>query len=143
MPLKCTSNTDVRYYAGNLISSWYLGGAVYKIGPQDLQTRGKLNGDPRLQGLPISAHSKVDEKTGEEDDPCEKCNGVGFYGRVAMIEAIVVTDPIRKLIATGAPPDQIKALARAEGCQTFHKDGLRLVAEGKTSLEELQRVFKT
>jgi molybdopterin/thiamine biosynthesis adenylyltransferase len=38
--------------------------------------------------------------------------------------------------------DQIKATARSEGCLTFHKDGLRLVAEGKTSLEELQRVFK-
>jgi type IV pilus assembly protein PilB len=46
------------------------------------------------------------------------------------------------LIAEGAPSDQIKALARTEGCLTFHKDGLRLVAEGKTSLEELQRVFK-
>ncbi len=84
----------------------------------------------------------VNEKTGEEDDPCEKCGGVGFYGRMAMIEAIIVTDPIRKLIASSAPPDQIKALARAEGCLTFHRDGLRLVAEGKTSLEELQRVFK-
>ena len=85
----------------------------------------------------------VDEKTGEEDDPCEKCAGVGFYGRAAMMEVIVVTDPIRKLIASGTPPDQIKALARVEGNLTFHKDGLRLVAEGKTSLEELQRVFKT
>ena len=59
-----------------------------------------------------------------------------------MIETIIMSDPIRKLIAESAGADQIKALARAEGCLTFHKDGLRLVAEGKTSLEELQRVFK-
>lgn len=65
MPLKCTSNTDVKFYAGNLISMWYLGGAVYKLGADDLATKGKLNGDPRLHGLPISAHSKVDETTGE------------------------------------------------------------------------------
>jgi carotenoid cleavage dioxygenase-like enzyme len=65
MPLKCTSNTDVKYWAGNLISMWYLGGAVYKLGADDLATKGKLNGDPRLSGLPISAHSKVDEQTGE------------------------------------------------------------------------------
>ena len=84
----------------------------------------------------------IDEKTGEEVDICEKCGGVGFYGRAAMIEAIVVTDPIRKLIAEGGQPEQIKAIAKSEGCLTFHKDGLRLVAEGKTSLEELQRVFK-
>ena len=85
----------------------------------------------------------IDEKTGEEVDTCEKCGGVGFYGRAAMIEAIVVTDPIRKLIAEGGQPEQIKAIAKSEGCLTFHKDGLRLVAEGKTSLEELQRVFKS
>lgn len=84
----------------------------------------------------------VDEKTGEESEPCERCGGVGFYGRVAMIESIIVNDPIRKLIAGGASPDQIKTQARTDGGMTFHRDGLRLVAEGKTSLEELQRVFK-
>ena len=88
------------------------------------------------------AGDMVDEKTGEEDPPCEKCDGLGYFGRVAMLETIVVSDHIRKLIASGAPADQIKAAARSEGCLTFHKDGLRLVAEGKTSLEELQRVFK-
>ena len=85
----------------------------------------------------------VNEKTGEEEEPCDKCGGVGYYGRMAMIEAIIVTDPIRKLIAEGAQPEQIRALAKSEGCQTFHRDGIRLVAEGKTSLEELQRVFKS
>ena len=102
----------------------------------------KVGLPPETKVLYRKGEPAVDEKTGEEDDPCEKCGGVGFYGRVAMIETIVVTDPIRKLIAEGAPSDQIKALARTEGCLTFHKDGLRLVAEGKTSLEELQRVFK-
>jgi carotenoid cleavage dioxygenase len=28
-PLKNTSNTDVKFYAGHLISMWYLGGTVY------------------------------------------------------------------------------------------------------------------
>jgi len=102
----------------------------------------KVGLPPETKILYRKGEPVVDEKTGEEQDPCEKCGGIGFYGRAAMIEAIIVTDPIRKLIASGAPPDQIKALARTEGCQTFHKDGLRLVAEGKTSLEELQRVFK-
>ena len=103
----------------------------------------KVGLPPETKILYRKGEPLVDEKTGEEEEPCEKCGGVGFHGRVAMVEAIIVTDPIRKLIATGAPPEQIKALARSEGCQTFHRDGLRLVAEGKTSLEELQRVFKT
>ena len=102
----------------------------------------KVGLPPETKVLYRKGEPAVDEKTGEEDDPCEKCGGVGFYGRMAMIETIIMTDPLRKLIAEGAPVDQLTALARAEGCLTFHKDGLRLVAEGKTSLEELQRVFK-
>jgi len=65
MPIKNTSNTDVKFYAGKLISMWYLGGAVYQINPNDLSTEGRLEFDPRLKGVPISAHSKVDEATGE------------------------------------------------------------------------------
>lgn len=84
----------------------------------------------------------VDEKTGEEEPPCEKCGGVGYFGRVAMLEYIVVSDGIKQLIRAKAAADQIKAQARKEGMLTFHKDGLRLAAEGKTSLEELQRIFK-
>ena len=102
----------------------------------------KVGLPPETKVLYRKGEPAVNEKTGEEEDPCEKCGGVGFYGRVAMIETIIMSDPIRKLIAESAGADQIKALARAEGCLTFHKDGLRLVAEGKTSLEELQRVFK-
>lgn len=65
MPLKNTSNTDVKYYAGHLVSMWYLGGSVYQVRPDDLSTVGKLEFDERMHGLPVSAHSKVDERTGE------------------------------------------------------------------------------
>ena len=64
-PLKNTSNTDIKFWNGGLVSMWYLGGAVYRCSPDDLSTRGQLALDPRLNGLPISAHSKVDEQTGE------------------------------------------------------------------------------
>lgn len=103
----------------------------------------KVGLPPETKVLYRKGEPMVDEKTGEEDPPCEKCDGTGYYGRMAMLEVIVVSDSIRKLIAEGAGPDQIKVAARSEGCLTFHKDGLRLVAEGKTSLEELQRVFKS
>jgi carotenoid cleavage dioxygenase-like enzyme len=65
MPIKNTANTDVKFFGGNLVTMWYLGGAVYQVRPGDLSTVGKLNFDPRMQGLPVSAHSKVDERTGE------------------------------------------------------------------------------
>jgi len=63
--LKNTSNTDVKFHNGQLLSMWYRGGAVYQVDPITLQTRGKLAPDPLLEGLQISAHSRVDERTGE------------------------------------------------------------------------------
>ena len=64
-PLKNTSNTDVKFHAGRLLSMWYRGGDVYECAPDSLETLGKLHADPRLAGLPISAHSRVDERTDE------------------------------------------------------------------------------
>ena len=64
-PLKNTSNTDVEFHAGRLLSMWYRGGDVYRCDPDTLETLGKLQPDPRLVGLPISAHARVDERTDE------------------------------------------------------------------------------
>lgn len=80
----------------------------------------------------------------EEGEPefCDQCGSIGYFGRTGLIEAIEVTESVKQLILGGADPRQIKAQARKEGMQSFQSDGLRLVAEGKTSLEELQRAFK-
>jgi len=77
-----------------------------------------------------------------DHEPCQKCGGVGFFGRAGMIEWIEMTDAMRQLVAKGADVAAIKKLQRQEGMQTLQQDGLRLAAEGKTSLDELQRVFK-
>lgn len=100
MPRKCTSNTDVKFFAGSLISTWYLGGAVYKADPRTLETKAKLNGDPRLHGLPISAHSKVDETTGEfcffaygKTPPFMWYGSVARDGRVTMFRDVETPGP--------------------------------------------------
>lgn len=102
----------------------------------------KVGLPPEIKVLYKKGEPPVDEKTGQPGEPCSKCDGVGYLGRTGMLEIIVVNDEMRALIKSGAAPDQIKSLMRSAGMQTLHKDGLRLVAEGKTSLEELQRVFK-
>ncbi len=74
--------------------------------------------------------------------PCEECGGTGFLGRRAIFEYIELTDPIREAIKGKASASDLKAIARKEGMLTLQKDGLRLVIEGATSLDELQRTFK-
>ncbi len=83
-----------------------------------------------------------DEEAMQTYEPCPECNELGYRGRVAMFEMLELTDGIKEVLRTNPTPAAIAARAREEGQPTLHKDGIRLVAEGKTSLEELQRVFK-
>jgi len=64
VPYKDTANTDVVFHGGELIALWYICGAAYRVGPQDLETRGVLE---RRDGRPLrmSAHAKVDAETDE------------------------------------------------------------------------------
>jgi carotenoid cleavage dioxygenase len=61
-PFKDTANTDVVYHGGQLLSLWWLGGEPYVVRLPDLETVG-----PRRYGAvrTISAHPKVDPRTGE------------------------------------------------------------------------------
>jgi type II secretory ATPase GspE/PulE/Tfp pilus assembly ATPase PilB-like protein len=88
------------------------------------------------------AFEATQEADEEEQDECETCGGMGYFGRAALIEAIELTEPVQEIVASGGDAAAIKAVARKEKMQSFQSDGLRLVASGKTSLEELQRVFK-
>jgi type IV pilus assembly protein PilB len=78
----------------------------------------------------------------EDQEECEQCGGMGYFGRTALIEAIEMTEGVKEVVIGGGDAAAIKAAARKEKMQSFNSDGLRLVAEGKTSIEELQRVFK-
>ncbi|MCA9114244.1 MAG: Flp pilus assembly complex ATPase component TadA [Planctomycetaceae bacterium] len=75
--------------------------------------------------------------------PCRRCGGVGYYGRAGLYELLEFTDSMRELVARkGTEVADIKALARKEKMITLQQEGLRFVAEGRTSLEELQRAFR-
>jgi carotenoid cleavage dioxygenase-like enzyme len=64
MPLKDTSNTDVKFHAGRLLTTWYLAGDLYAVDPATLATEGRETFGGTL-ACRVSAHSKVDEATGE------------------------------------------------------------------------------
>ena len=78
----------------------------------------------------------------EEVETCGRCDGVGFRGRVAIFEMIVISDGIREIIKSGGDASAIKAKAKEEKQLSLQKDAMRLVIDGTTGLEELQRVFR-
>lgn len=98
-------------------------------------------------GLPpttTTLYRKAAIPEGDDPDyePCEKCHEAGYLGRVAIFEFLVNSEGMKELIAKKAAPDALKAQMRKEKQNTFQVDAIRLVAEGKTSLEEVQRVMK-
>lgn len=110
---------------------------AYRPNPKLLQKVG-LPPETKVLYRPPPPESEDDP----EYEPCEKCGGGGYFGRTGMVEFIEMTDGMKEVVASGGNAQAIKLQAKKEKMQSFHSDGLRLVAEGKTSLEELQRVFK-
>jgi type IV pilus assembly protein PilB len=79
---------------------------------------------------------------GSLDEPCEKCGAIGYFGRTGMFEFLEATEGMRAVIAGKPDANSIRSQMKKDKMTTLQQDGLRLVAEGRTSLEELQRVFK-
>jgi general secretion pathway protein E len=71
---------------------------------------------------------------------CAQCRGTGYWGRAAIHELLVVDEPVREAILRGADASQLQEIARKGGLVSLYDDGLRKVAAGVTSLEEVLRV---
>jgi general secretion pathway protein E len=71
---------------------------------------------------------------------CSACAGMGYRGRLAIIEFLPMTDPVRKLIMAHEEAGAIQKLAIAEGMETLYENGLVKVIQGITTLEEVMRV---
>lgn len=64
----------------------------------------------------------------------------GYLGRTTIMEFLVVTDPIRRLIMKHAGMGEIEDQARREGMRTMYEDGLVKAMAGVTTIEEVLRV---
>ena len=71
---------------------------------------------------------------------CDRCKGRGYLGRVAIIEALPVSEAIRRLIIKRASAAVIKNQAMTEGMKTLRMVGMEKALEGITTLEEVWRV---
>ena len=67
-------------------------------------------------------------------------NPTGYRGRTTILELLLMTDPIRRLIMKHATSGEIQELAVAEGMRTMYQDGLGKCLQGITTLDEVLRV---
>ena len=71
---------------------------------------------------------------------CDRCKGRGYLGRAAIIEALPVSESIRRLIIKRASSAVVKNQAVTEGMKTLRMVGIDKALEGITTLEEVWRV---
>jgi type IV pilus assembly protein PilB len=71
---------------------------------------------------------------------CGSCNLMGYKGRAAVHELLVVTNDIRALTLTEVAAGPIRDMALKNGMRTLFVDGLTKVAMGVTTLEEVYTV---
>ncbi len=66
---------------------------------------------------------------------CPKCNNLGYKGRGALMEVLLVDDKIREAVLRGSNSAQIRNLGEERGMVTLKQGGLKLVQAGITSIE--------
>ncbi len=71
---------------------------------------------------------------------CVHCDHSGYRGRAAILELLVMNEPVRKAILEQGDADSIRAAAVAHGMQPMRDDGLRKALARLTTVAEVARV---
>ncbi len=74
---------------------------------------------------------------------CPACNHTGYQGRMGIYELLVIDDTLRRMLHERAADQALREYALSSGgLRPLRDDGLRWVASGDTTLEELLRVSR-
>jgi len=96
--------------------------------------------DKMVFELGLQRFVSADNRVIFQSKGCSACKGTGYSGRTSIHELLVMEPRIHKAIIEGADATVLHEVARSLGMLTLYEDGLRKVAIGLTSLEEVMRV---
>jgi len=68
---------------------------------------------------------------------CERCKMSGYVGRMAIIEAMTISDQIRKLVIARASTREMAKLAVNQGMRTLRMVALDRARDGMSTLEQV------
>ncbi|MDQ5901440.1 MAG: type pilus assembly protein PilB [Patescibacteria group bacterium] len=93
-----------------------------------------LGKDLASYGVDVNQKIKLWEAVG-----CEKCNGIGYKGRIGIFEAILADEKIIEIMPQNPSEDEIKDIAKRQGILDMKEDGIVKAVAGITSLEEVKK----
>src|SRR5271154_6343763 len=68
---------------------------------------------------------------------CERCKNSGYSGRLPIIEAMTMSDEIRKMVIGRAGAQEIGKIAIQHGMKTLRSVGLSRASDGSSTLEQV------
>jgi type IV pilus assembly protein PilB len=71
---------------------------------------------------------------------CLQCHDSGFRGRTGIYEVMEMDDELRSMLHVKETEQEIRRYLRIKGHEDLRQEGLRVVEEGKSTLEEVLRV---
>jgi general secretion pathway protein E len=89
-------------------------------------------GKPGAGGPSLQAGERLFRARG-----CGACDGHGYRGRIAIVELLVVDEPIGRMIREGVDATEIERAAIEAGMTTMYADGLAKARLGLASLEDV------
>lgn len=70
-------------------------------------------------------------------DGCERCNGSGYKGRIAIYEVMRIDPKLGSIVRRNGGVDTLRNAAVEGGMSTLRADGLRKALQGHTTLDEI------
>jgi general secretion pathway protein E len=74
---------------------------------------------------------------------CSQCGGVGYSGRMGILELLELSEPVRREILAHSDANAIEKIAAGMGMRTMFRHGVELACRGETSVEEILRVTRS
>jgi type IV pilus assembly protein PilB len=90
---------------------------------------------PKVKPPPLSPETEIIVGKG-----CRICNFTGYKGRLGIFEAFQADDEIKRFILKNPSIPDLKEFAIKKGMVPMHIDGYIKALEGKTTIEEVERV---
>jgi type IV pilus assembly protein PilB len=95
--------------------------------------------EPLLRNIPHADELPANRDTMWTPKGCPKCGGLGYKGRIACVEVILMDKEIEQTVRTTSSERDLWKAAKHQQIRRMAQDGAVKVLQGVTSLEELGR----
>lgn len=96
---------------------------------------------------PADVLERIQYKNAQKETPiffrargCKKCKNIGYRGRIAVIECMLVDEEIQDVIMARGSAAELKQKARELGMKSLRENALAKAVAGHTTIDEVLRV---